>query len=117
MDNTHIHVWAGKRSCFRPRGPARAAKPQAKTRPQRHEELCSAAREREGGGTVRLRGIQHASCRDDLTSPQKIKLPGISVITTRDSCDMSSAKSEGVASEEEEKSIVHCAFSTEHVHI
>ena len=52
-----------------PREPARAAKPQAKTRPQRREELCSAEAREER--TVGLRGIQRARCRNDLASPRK----------------------------------------------
>lgn len=37
------------------------------------------------------------------------KALGISVITTRDSCDMSSTSSEAVVTEEEKKSF-HCPF-------
>lgn len=46
------------------------------------------------------------------------KALGISVITTRDSCDMSCTNSEGVVTEEEKKkNIPPLSFSTEHVHI
>lgn len=41
-----------------------------KTRPQRHEELGSAEREREEK-TVRLRAIQRESCGNDLANPRK----------------------------------------------
>lgn len=81
------------------REPARTAKPQTKTRPQRHGELGSAETKRrkllgwEAFGVLAVVMIWQA--------PES-KAPGIAVITTQDSCDMSCTNSEG----EENPSIV-----------
>lgn len=90
------------------REPARDAKPQAKTRPQRHKELCSAETERR-----KLLGWEAFSVLavEMIWQAPENKALGISVITTQDSCDMSCTNSEG------EKKILPLSFSTEHVHL
>lgn len=89
-------------------GPARAAKPQAKTRPQRHEEPCSAKREREKWGR-KLSGGEafNVLAVEMIWQGPENKALGTSVIKGTESVAIAWG---GVASEEGNKSVHRGAF-------